>query len=81
MIVLFEDRKPGRQADAGGAATFEKRPLFSRASQRKARAIADVADGLLTAEEACERYAVDADELAMWQRALKSLGIKARRGK
>src|SRR3546814_9291534 len=79
MIVLFEDKKP-RRAPAKPEAT-EPRSLFGGASARKARAMADVTDGLLTPEEACTRYKLDPDALAIWQRALESFGIKARRGK
>lgn len=79
MIVLFEDKKPRRPQAQPGAA--EARPLFGGASARKARAIADVTDGLLTPEEACARYKLDPDALAIWQRALESFGIKVRPGK
>jgi hypothetical protein len=81
MIVLFEDKKPERGPAKTTGETPVERPLFGRSSWRKARAIADVADGLLTAEEACERYGLTAEELATWQRALQSFGIKSRHGK
>ena len=79
MIVLFEDKKPRRAPAKPEAA--ESRSLFGGVSARKARAMADVTDGLLTPEEACARYKLDPDALATWQRALETFGIKARRGK
>ena len=81
MIILFEDKNAKR--GSGGLETPEarKRPLFGRTSRRKAQAVADVADGLLTTEEACVRYGVEADALATWQRALRNFGFRARRGK
>ena len=77
MIVLFEDREPGTTETGKKAA--KPHPLFGRASWRKARAIADISDGLLTPEAACERYGVSADELGPWQRALQSFCLRRRR--
>lgn len=77
MIVLFEDQEPG--AGEAERKPSRLRPLFGRASWRKARAIADISDGLLTPEAACERYGLSADELGPWQRALQSFGLKRRR--
>lgn len=77
MIILFEDRDRG--AKKAGKSPSKPRSLFGRASWRKARAVADVADGLLTPEAACERYGIDAEELATWQRAVQSFGLKRRR--
>lgn len=77
MIVLFEDRKNGR-GSGDGEATAASQSLFGRASWRKARAVADISDGLLTPEEACERYGLEAEALAPWQRALRNFGFKTR---
>ncbi len=77
MIILFEDRDRGSKKT--GKSPSKPRSLFGRASWRKARAIADIADGLLTPEAACERYGVDAEDLATWQRAVQSFGLKRRR--
>jgi hypothetical protein len=75
MIILFEDRKSGPIEMDKRQSRLQK-PLFGRVSWRKARAIADISDGLLTPEAACERYGFSADELAPWQRALQSFGLK-----
>lgn len=80
MIVLFEDKKPEKNEESA-AREPAQRPLFGRASRRKAQAIADVADGRLTADEACLRYGVTPDALATWQRALQSFGFRSRRDK
>lgn len=77
MIILFEDRDRG--AKKARKSPSKTRSLFGRASWRKARAAADVSDGLLTPEAACERYGIDAEELATWQRAVQSFGLKRRR--
>ena len=48
-------------------------------SRRKAEAVTAVAGGLLTAEEACQRYALTLEELASWQRGYARAGARALR--
>ncbi|MBA3527490.1 MAG: DUF1153 domain-containing protein [Sphingomonas sp.] len=43
--------------------------------RRKAEVVAAVAGGLLTADEACERYALSIEELTTWQRAVTHSGM------
>ena len=81
MIVLFEDKKPPHYVDGTPSGESAERALFGRASRRKARALAAVADGTLSAEEACRLYGLSADDFATWQRALASFGIRPGRGR
>lgn len=46
-------------------------------ARRKAEVVAAVHGGLLTIEEACDRYRLELEELAGWQRALKRAGMPA----
>jgi hypothetical protein len=43
--------------------------------RRKAEVLAAVQGGLLTIEEACERYDLSLDELMLWQRAVGRSGM------
>jgi hypothetical protein len=43
--------------------------------RRKAEVVAAVAGGLLTTDEACERYSLTFEELAAWQRAVERSGM------
>jgi hypothetical protein len=43
--------------------------------RRKAEVVAAVAGGLLTFDEACERYALSIEELTSWQRAVDRSGM------
>lgn len=43
--------------------------------RRKAQVVAAVRGGLLSLEEACSRYALNADEFQAWQRCIDSFGI------
>jgi hypothetical protein len=48
-------------------------------ARRKAEVVAAVTGGLLSAEEACERYCLSVDELTSWQRAMKLSGMRGLR--
>jgi hypothetical protein len=48
-------------------------------ARRKASVVAAVANGLLTLEEACERYMLSAEEFASWQRAIDAHGLRGLR--
>lgn len=43
--------------------------------RRKAEVVAAVNGGLLTIDEACERYALTLEEFASWQRAVDRAGM------
>jgi uncharacterized protein DUF1153 len=43
--------------------------------QRKAEVVAAVRGGLLSLEEACRRYALNADEFASWQHCIDRFGL------
>lgn len=47
--------------------------------RRKAEVVAAVKGGLLTAEEACSRYALSLEEFASWQRAIHRNGLNGLR--
>ena len=46
-------------------------------ARRKAEVVAAVRGGLLTIEEACDRYQLDLEELTGWQRAVERAGMPA----
>lgn len=43
--------------------------------RRKAEVVAAVEGGMLTSAEACERYAIELEELMSWQRAIARSGM------
>jgi hypothetical protein len=47
--------------------------------RRKAEVVAAVAGGLLTVDEACERYSVSLEEFTSWQRAINQSGMRGLR--
>ncbi len=47
--------------------------------RRKAEVVAAVRGGLLSLEEACERYALTVEEFLSWQRAIDKYGMKGLR--
>jgi hypothetical protein len=47
--------------------------------RRKAEVVASVSGGLLTVEEACERYALSIEEFTCWCHALDRSGLKGLR--
>lgn len=48
-------------------------------SRRKAQVVAAIDGGLLTIEEACQRYRLSREELASWQRGYARAGVPALR--
>lgn len=48
-------------------------------ARRKAEVVAAVHGGLLTIDEACERYRMSVEELASWMRAEERLGVRGLR--
>jgi hypothetical protein len=47
--------------------------------RRKAEVVAAVQGGLLTVDEACQRYALSLDEFVEWQRAIAQVGMRGLR--
>jgi hypothetical protein len=47
--------------------------------QRKAKVIDDIANGVLTLEQACEQYDLSIDEIAAWQETLARHGVNGLR--
>ena len=47
--------------------------------RRKAEVVAAVRGGLLTLEEACERYTLTSEEFASWQRLIDRHGVRGLR--
>ena len=47
--------------------------------RRKAEVVAGVSGGLLTVEEACERYALSVEEFTGWCRAVERYGLRGLR--
>ena len=47
--------------------------------RRKAEVVAAVAGGLLTVDEACERYSLSLEEFTGWQRAVDRSGMQGLR--
>jgi hypothetical protein len=47
--------------------------------RRKAEVVAAVRGGLLTLEEACERYSLSSEEFASWQRLIDRHGVRGLR--
>lgn len=43
--------------------------------RRKAQVVAAVNGGLLSVDEACDRYGLTVEELASWQRAIERFGM------
>ncbi|MCH8917850.1 MAG: DUF1153 domain-containing protein [Proteobacteria bacterium] len=47
--------------------------------RRKAEVVAGVCAGLITIEEACERYTLSIEEFLSWQRLIDSHGVRGLR--
>lgn len=45
-------------------------------SRRKAQVLAGIRVGLITMEEACERYMLSVEELLSWQRLIDNHGVQ-----
>lgn len=62
----------------GEALTLENLPPRNTTRwvvRRKAEVVAAVSGGLLSVEEACERYGLTLEEFASWQRAIERAGM------
>lgn len=66
----------------GEVLTFDSLPPPATShwvARRKAEVVAAVDGGLLTQEEACERYDLTIDEMVSWQRAAERFGLRGLR--
>jgi hypothetical protein len=67
----------------GEALTLETLPPSDKpiywVSRRKAQVVAAVNGGLLTIEEACERYGISLEEYASWNHAATRSGVRGLR--
>jgi hypothetical protein len=62
----------------GEALTLDRLPppdTLRWVARRKAEVVAAVSGGLLTMEEACERYSLTIEEFTGWQRAVERSGL------
>ena len=82
----MESDRPGRPTrvigPAGEPLTLDDLPPPSTKRwviRRKAEVVAGVRSGLITIEEACERYKLSIEELLSWQRLIDSHGMRGLR--
>jgi hypothetical protein len=77
------DRNSGRAVDVLDAAmSIEDLPPPNTKRwviRRKAEVVAGVRSGLITIEEACERYTLSIEEFLSWQRLIETYGIRGLR--
>ena len=84
-VVVLENQKirPASVIGPMGSeltlADLPKRNTRRWVSRRKAEVVAAVEGGLITVDEACERYNLSLEEFASWQRAYDRLGVRALR--
>jgi hypothetical protein len=50
-------------------------------ASRKARQVREVRAGLLTLEEACDRYSISIDEFSVWESRLARHGVRGLRAR
>jgi hypothetical protein len=78
-----QDRDTGQVANHNGAPTSidELPPPNTKrwVIRRKAEVVAGVRSGLISLEEACERYTLSIEEFLSWQRLIDSHGVRGLR--
>jgi hypothetical protein len=83
MVERADDPRPrqiiGPLGEALSLSDLPPPDLRRWVMHRKAEVVAAVEGGLLSLEEACERYALSIEEFATWQRALEQFGMRALR--
>jgi transposase-like protein len=76
--MLEKPRRPVEVIDPlWEALTFDKLPPAETARwtpRRKAEVVAAVSGGLLSADEACQRYSLSVEEFTSWRRAVHLSG-------
>lgn len=78
MIEQLKVRPASVVGPLGERLTLEKLPAPDTSrwvARRKAEVVAAVNGGMLTIEEACERYQLTLEEFASWQRAVDRAGV------
>ena len=80
-MSLTSDKNPDQYSLAHGtpmSAIDLPSPNTKRwVSRRKAAVLAAIREGLITMEEACERYMLSVEELLSWQRLMDNHGVQA----
>lgn len=78
-VTASDGRRPDAvPGPAGGMLTIESLPPPDTRRwvvRRKAEVLAAIDGGLLTATEACARYAISPEELELWQKSLERAGM------
>lgn len=76
MIEYQQDRQ-GRNAGQGVQDTNDLPPRSTKrwVASRKAQVVSAVKNGLISLEEAMERYSLSMEEFQSWQRALDRSGV------
>lgn len=75
---MLETTRPTSVMGPLGPLTIEKLPSSATTywvSRRKAEVLAAIDGGMLSLDEACERYRLSLEELADWRRAIDRAGI------
>jgi hypothetical protein len=78
MIEQLKVRPASVIGPLGERLTLDKLPAPDTSrwvARRKAEVVAAVNGGMLTIEEACERYQLTLEEFASWQRAVDRAGV------
>jgi hypothetical protein len=68
-VVMGPDGRPLSMVDLPGPQTKRWVP------RRKAEVVAAVKGGLISLDEACERYALTVEEFLSWERAIDHFGL------
>ena len=81
MLELSQIRPIAVMGPLGEPITRQSLPAPTErwTARRKAEVIAAVQGGLLTVDEACERYRMSVEELASWMRTEERLGVRGLR--
>jgi hypothetical protein len=75
-----EAKDPFLRSDAPGPLTSLPPPNTKRwVIRRKAAVVAAVRSGLLSLEDACQRYTLSAEEFLSWQRLIERHGMRGLR--
>lgn len=78
MIEELKTRPATVVGPLGERLTYDKLPPADTnrwVARRKAEVVAAVNGGMLTIEEACQRYQLTLEEFASWQRAVERSGL------
>jgi hypothetical protein len=81
MLELMQTRPTAVMGPQGETLTRQSLPALTErwTARRKAEVIAAVQGGLLTVDEACDRYRMSVEELASWMRTEERLGVRGLR--